>query len=267
MGLFAKNTAKVINRVVSIPVDQIIPNPAQPRKVFELGELKCLSDSIQENGILQPLTVRVNYKGEYELISGERRLKAARLAELKEVPCIVLETNGRQSAIFALIENLQRQDLNYFEEAFAIRNLIIEWSVTQEEVSKRLGKAQSTIANKLRLLRFTQEQQQKMLEAGLSERHARALLKLPENQMVEKAIYYIQQKRLSVKGTEQYVESLLKEKKPARNIIPVIKDVRVLFNTINRAVETIQKAGIPVKTEQTQNKDYIQYIVKIPVQK
>lgn len=266
MGLFAKKE-KVINRVVSVPIEAIVPNPAQPRRVFELGELNCLSESIIENGILQPLTVRMNYKGEYELISGERRLKAAKIAKFEEVPCIVLETDGKQSAVYALIENIQRQNLNYFEEALAIKNLITEWGITQEEAAKRLGKAQSTIANKLRLLKLTEEQQGKILEQGLSERHARALLSINNPQMIDKAIYYIGQKRLNVKETEKYVETLLKEeKKPSRTFIPVIKDVRVFFNTINKAVETMQRAGIKAKTEKVEKEDHIEYIVKIPIE-
>lgn len=266
MGLFTKNT-KVINRVISIPIDQIIPNPAQPRRTFELGELECLSESILENGILQPLAVRMNKRGEYELISGERRLKAAKLANMEELPCIIIETDEKQSAIYALIENIQRQDLNFFEEALAIRNLITNWGITQEEASKRLGKAQSTIANKLRLLKFTEKQQQRMIEVGLTERHARALLKLNEPQMIDKAIYYIEQKNLNVKQTEHYIKTLLEEEKPSRTYIPVIKDVRIFFNTINRAVETMQQAGIKAKTERVEKGDFIQYIVKIPIQR
>ncbi len=266
MRLFTKN-AKVINRVVSLPIDQIIPNPAQPRKVFELGDLECLATSILENGLLQPLTVRMNDSGEYELISGERRLKAAKLAKLQELPCIVMETDEKQSAIYALIENIQRQNLNFFEEAMAIKNLITDWGITQEEASKRLGKAQSTIANKLRLLRFTEKQQKKIMEAGLTERHARTLLKLDEDQMIDKAIYYIEQKNLNVKQTEQYIQTLIAEEKPSRTYIPVIKDVRIFFNTINRAVETMQRAGINAKTEQIKEEDFIQYIVKIPIGK
>lgn len=266
MGLFAKNT-KVVNRVISVPVAQIIPNPAQPRKMFELGDLESLASSISENGLLQPLTVRTNYKGEYELISGERRLRAAKLAKLQEVPCIVMETDEKQSAVYALIENIQRQDLNFFEEAAAIKNLIVDWGITQEEASRRLGKAQSTIANKMRLLKFTENQQHKMLEAGLTERHARALLKINDEQTIDKAIYYIEQKNLNVNQTEKYIEALSKETKPSRTFIPVIKDVRVFFNTINRAVETMQRAGINAKTEQIKDDDFIKYIVKIPVQK
>lgn len=264
MGLFTKQE-KTINKVISVPIHNIKPNPAQPRQMFEIGELQSLAESICENGILQPLTVRKDNQGEYELISGERRLKAAKLAKLPEVPCIMMQTDPKQSAIFALIENIQRKDLNYFEEAVAIEKLIKKWDVTQEEASKRLGKAQSTIANKLRLLKLNEKQQQLLIENCLTERHARALLKLPDSQAVDKAVHYIVSKKLNVRQTESYIEAFLKEEvKPVRRIIPVIKDVRVFLNTINHAVEVMQKAGIPAKTKRVDEDNCIQYIIKIP---
>lgn len=266
LGIFSKT--KVVNRVVLLDVEQIKPNPAQPRAIFVKQELQDLAESIRENGILQPLTVRTNANGEYELIAGERRLRAAKLVNLKEVPCIVMESTDKQSAVYALIENIQRQNLNYFEEAAAISNLIVEWNVTQEEASKRLGKAQSTVANKIRLLRFHPEQQQKILDAGLTERHARALLKLEDPMLVDKAIYYISARHLNVQQSEKYIQDLLQEtKKPHRNYIPVIKDVRLFLNTINKAIETMQKAGVPATTEKREQSDCIEYIVKIPLSK
>lgn len=263
MGLFAKN--KIINKVVLINIGEISPNPAQPRTDFYHDELQALAQSIEENGILQPLTVRENMKGKYEIIAGERRLRAADLAGLKEVPCIIIETDSKQSAVFALIENIQRQDLNFFEEAVAISNLIIEWNVTQEEASRRLGKAQSTIANKMRLLKFDEQQQKKILDNGLTERHARALLKITDPMVLDKAIYYISAKHLNVKQSEKYIKDLIEsENKPKRNFIPVIKDVRLFLNTINRAIETMQSAGIPAKAEKREQEDCIEYIVRIP---
>lgn len=265
LGIFSKG--KVVNKVVLIPVSEIVSNPAQPRTLFDLEELQSLSDSIRENGILQPLTVRFNAKSQYELIAGERRLKAAQIAEMKEVPCIVVETDARQSAVLALLENIQRQDLNYFEEAKAISNLIVEWNVTQEEASKRLGKAQSTIANKLRLLRLDEKQQMKILDAGLTERHARAILKLSDPGMIDKVIYYVGAKRLNVKQTEEYIDGILKEQqKSKRKYIHVVKDVRLFLNTINRAIETMQNAGVPAKAEKREQEDCIEYIVRIPIE-
>lgn len=157
VAIFGKE--KQVNRVISIHINEIFPNPNQPRTEFNEQELQQLSDSIRVNGLLQPLTVRKNVYQQYELISGERRLRASKLAGLTEIPAIVVDTDERQSAIFALIENIQRADLNFFEEAIAIKNLISEWNITQEEASERLGKAQSTLANKLRLLKLGSEEQ------------------------------------------------------------------------------------------------------------
>lgn len=263
MGVFSKN--KLLNRVVSINVCDIIPNPAQPRVEFFQDELQELAQSIEENGILQPLTIRKNSEECYEIVAGERRLRAAKLAGLEEVPCIIIDTDAKQSAVFALIENIQRKDLNFFEEASAISNLIIEWNVTQEEASRRLGKAQSTIANKIRLLKFTSEQQKKMLEAGLTERHARALLKITDQMLLDKAIYFLSARQLNVKQSEKYIQELIdEENKPHRTVIPVIKDVRLFLNTINKAIETMQNAGIPAKAEKREQEDCIEYIVRIP---
>lgn len=264
MKLFTKE--KAINHVVLLSVSDIFSNPAQPRTIFEPEDLQNLAESIKYNGILQPLTVRVNSKNRYELVSGERRLKAAKIAGKNEVPCIILKTDSTQSAIFALIENIQRKDLNYFEEAVAISKLIEKWNITQEQAAIKLGKSQSTIANKVRLLKFNENQRMKMLNNGLTERHARALLKLPDDQSVDKAVHYINSKRLNVKQTEEYVNDFLKQetKQVAPKFIPVIKDVRIFFNTIDKAVKTMQKAGIMAKTKREDNDGYIQYIVRIP---
>ena len=263
MKLFTKE--KAINHVVLLSINDIVSNPAQPRTIFEAEDLEKLAESIKYNGILQPLTARLNSENKYELISGERRLKAAKLAGLTEVPCIILKTDSAQSAIFALIENIQRQDLNYFEEAIAINKLIEKWNITQEEASAKLGKAQSTIANKLRLLRFDDEQKLKIIKHGLTERHARALLKLPNNQAVDKAIHYIAIKHLNVKQTENYIRDFLQqETKSAPKFIPVNKDVRIFFNTIDKAVKTMQKAGIMAKINRDDDDKYIKYTVKIP---
>ena len=263
MKLFTKE--KAINHVVLLSINDILSNPDQPRTVFETEDLEKLAESIKYNGILQPLTVRLNSENKYELISGERRLKAAKLAGLAEVPCIILKTDSAQSAIFALIENIQRQDLNYFEEAIAINKLIEKWNITQEEASVKLGKAQSTIANKLRLLRFDEDQRVKIINHGLTERHARALLKLPNNRAVDKAIHYIAIKHLNVKQTESYIRDFLQqETKSAPKFIPVIKDVRIFFNTIDKAVKTMQKAGIMAKIHRDDDDKYIKYTVKIP---
>lgn len=168
------------NKLTDIPVIYIMPNKSQPRKVFNKDELEALSQSIAKNGILQPLTVRKHSPVEYELITGERRLRAAIMAGFAKVPCIVMKCTDNQSAIFALIENLQRSDLNMFEEALGIKKLITECNMTQEQIAKQIGKNQSTVANKLRLLRLTPEEQKIILNNNLTERHARVVLKLSE---------------------------------------------------------------------------------------
>jgi len=262
--IFKKN---VVNKVISVATDKILPNPAQPRKIFDESELINLADSIKANGILQPLSVRCNKNNTYELISGERRLRAAKLANIESVPCIVLNKNEQQSAVLSLIENIQRQDLNFFEEAFAIKQLIVEWNITQEEAAIRLGKAQSTIANKLRLLRLTENQARKILENELTERHARVLLKISDEQIRDKVLYYIINRKLNVAQTEEYVNDMYKEQEVVKKarMIPVIKDVRLFLNTINKAIDTMQRAGVNAQTEKISTEECIEYIVRIPL--
>ncbi len=254
-------------RVISVQADQIRPNPHQPRTNFPPSELLQLSESIHQNGILQPLTVR--RRGDrYELIAGERRLRAAKMAGLREVPCIVMDINDRNSAILALVENIQRQDLNFFDEAAAIAKLITYYGMTQEDAALRLGKAQSTIANKIRLLRLTEEEREKILAHHLTERHARSLLKLsaPEDRMriLDKVIQF----SLNVEKTERAIDAMLGKsqedlKFQKRSVL--FRDVRLFANTINRAVETMQAAGIPAASQKMQFDDYIEYRVRIPL--
>lgn len=264
MGFFTKE--RVINNVVLIPVEDILKNPSQPRVIFSKEDLKNLAESIKYNGILQPITVRVNSNNKYELVSGERRLKAAKLAGNQEVPCIILKTNKEQSAIFALIENLQRKNLNFFEEALAIDSLAKKWHLTQDEIALKLGKAQSTIANKLRLLKFSDEKKAKMLANNLTERHARALLKLSTEEEVNQMMDIIIEKKLNVSQTESLIENHLQNKTPKKkkNFIPIIKDVRIFYNTINSAIKTMRKAGVMAKVQKKEEKECVKYIIKIP---
>lgn len=264
VAMFGKE--KVINKVVSIAVDEIIPNPNQPRTRFDDGELSQLADSIRENGLLQPLTVRKNPRGQYELISGERRLRAGKLAGLAQIPCIIMEADERQSAVLALIENIQRSNLNFFEEAAAIRNLITEYNINQEEAALKLGKAQSTVANKLRLLKLTEAEQCAILNNGLTERHARALLKLEDREDRLKALEKILEKRMNVQQAEAYIDSLPgKEVKPEKKRVMLIKDVRLFLNTINKALDTMKRAGIKAESTKKQDDEYIEYVVRIPI--
>ena len=264
MGFFTKE--RVISNVVLLPIKDIVKNPAQPRVIFSKDDLKNLAESIKYNGILQPITVRINKDNLYELVAGERRLKAAKLAGNTEVPCLILKTNEEQSAIFALIENLQRKNLNFFEEALAISKLIKKWNLTQDEVAIKLGKAQSTVANKLRLLKFSDEQKATILTNNLTERHSRALLKISSDEKIDELLKIIVEKKLNVSQTEELVEKCLDNdvKKTKKTFIPIIKDVRIFYNTINKAVKTMRKAGVMAKVQKTEEEGYIKYIVKIP---
>ncbi len=249
-----------------IGVDEIAPNPNQPRKTFDEGQLRELADSILLNGLLQPLTVRSTPTG-YQLISGERRLRAGKLAGFRQLPCLVTEADDCRSAVFALIENIQRADLNFFEEAAAIRRLITEWGLTQEETSARLGKAQSTVANKLRLLKLPPAEQEEILKGGLTERHARALLKIEDGQLRREVIGRIIAEGMNVTETEGYIERRLTAAPPrhAGGRVAVVKDVRVFLNTINKALDTMKRAGIPATAERSDGAEYIEYRVRIPL--
>ena len=265
MAVFSRE--KIVNKVILVGVEQILPNPAQPRKVINQSELESLALSIRESGVLQPLSIRRIRDGVYELIAGERRLRAAKLAGLTAVPCIVVDATAQQSAILSVLENLQRKDLSFFEEAQAFHSLIHDWAITQEAAAQRLGMAQSTIANKLRLLRLNTEQQNKIVANGLTERHARALLKIADEKKRGQVLNVIITRRLNVDQTEQYINRLLAHSpKRRQERIFVVKDVRLFINTVNRAVDTMQKAGVNAKTRQVERDDCIEYIVTIPKQ-
>lgn len=255
---------KIVNKVVLVDIDSIQTNPAQPRTYFSEEQIDVLAQSIKENGLLQPLTVRKNYKGFYELISGERRLRACARLGYEQVECIVIEKTERESAVLALIENIHREDLNIFEQANALKKLISEWNVTQEEAAVKLGMAQSTVANKLRLLKLNEEEQNMILDSALTERHARALLKITDEAQRKEAIQYIGEKQMTVAQTEQYIASL-QEQKPKKKYVPIIKDVRVFLNTINKAIKIMREAGIPATSEKREKEEFIEYVVRIPI--
>lgn len=257
------------NKVLNISTIQIRPNRTQPRRNFDEEELKSLSRSIVENGILQPLVVRRINNTEFELIAGERRLRAAVMAGLSKVPCVIHKCSDKDSALLALIENLQRTDLNMFEEARGIARLIRKYGLTQEQAAIKLGKKQSTIANKLRLLRLGFEEQEWILTANLSERHARTLLRINDEALRREVLSRIISDNMSVGDAETLVtEALMKkpdaapEKKPERKI--AIKDVRIFVNTINKAVDTMRLSGINAISRRSETDDYIEYTVKIP---
>lgn len=256
------------NKISDIPIIKIRPNKAQPRKVFNEEDLNALSQSIAENGILQPLTVRKVSATEYELIAGERRLRASVLAGLRKVPCIVIKCSEKESAVYALLENLQRSDLGMFEEARGVSRLIRRYGLTQQEAAVKLGKTQSTIANKLRLLRLTYEEQEWIENAGLSERHARALLKLGDEGARREALSKIISESLNVQQSENLINLMLnsspKNNKKQGTSKAVIKDVRIFVNTINKAIDTMRLAGIDAQSDKTDTDNFIEYTIRIP---
>lgn len=256
------------NKISDIPIIKIRPNKAQPRKVFNEEDLNALSQSIAENGILQPLTVRKVSTTEYELIAGERRLRASVMAGLRKVPCIVIKCSEKESAVYALLENLQRSDLGMFEEARGVSRLIRRYGLTQQEAAVKLGKTQSTIANKLRLLRLTYEEQEWIENAGLSERHARALLKLGDEGVRREALSKIISENLNVQQSENLINLMLnsspKNNKKQGTSKAVIKDVRIFVNTINKAIDTMRLAGIDAQSDKTDTDNFIEYTIRIP---
>lgn len=265
-GFLTFTKEKPINRVVEVDISDIRPNPHQPRSEFDIADIQSLADSILQNGILQPLTVR---RGEnrYELIAGERRLRAAKLAGLRAVPCIILDISSRNSAIMALVENIQRQDLSFFDEASAIEKLITYYGMTQEDAAAKLGKAQSTIANKLRLLRLTADEREVIMKYNLTERHARALLRLAAPAERLAVLERVVKQNLNVEKTEAAVEEVIGKKKVQNSYkkrSKVFQNVRIFVNTITKAVETMQAVGIAAESQKIQHEDYIEYRVKIP---
>ena len=259
---------KLINKVVEISIEDIIPNPHQPRTGFS-DDITGLAESIAQNGILQPLSVRKK-EGRYELIAGERRLRAAKICGFDVVPCIIHEVSDRHSAVLALVENIQRQDLSFFDEAAAIEKLITHYGMTQEDAAAKLGRAQSTIANKLRLLRLTERERELIIHYGLTERHARSLLRLgsPDDRLfiLEKII----KNNLNVERSEHLIDEFIgsqRSKVSYKKRSAVFQNVKMFVNTINKAVETMQAAGISADSRKIQNEDYIEYRVRIPIQK
>ena len=246
-------------RVVFLPAQAIRPNPAQPRKVFAAGALDELAESIRQHGILQPLSVR-RRDNVYELISGERRLRAAQLAGVTDIPCILMRMDDLESGMAALVENLQRQDLDFIEEAQGIRCLIDRFHMSQEQAARLLGKSQSAVANKLRLLRHSPAVLEALREGGLTERHARALLRLPDEAAVLAAIREILRQNMSVARTERYIESLLSA--------PVSKNssasVGAFLNNLTQNLQKIQLSGIPAVSERRETDSQIVLTITIP---
>ena len=255
-----KSTAEIYN----IPQAMIVPNPNQPRKRFDYAELENLAQSIRENRILQPITVRKREDKKYELVSGERRLRAARLVGMVKIPSIVINIDDKNSAMLSIIENLQRQSLNFFEEAEAIEKLVGEYAMSREEVAQKLGLAPSTVSNKLRILRLPEEMRFELARSGLTESHARALLMLEDDNQRARALSIIVDRHLNVAESERMINQMINRNNRSRNPLRGIRDVRLFINTLNHAVDTIRRAGVEADAARSETEEYIEYVVRIP---
>ena len=255
--------------IVWLPTEEIAPNPVQPRKRFDDKALEELSQSIQSYGILNPLTVRCR-GGRYELVAGERRLRAAKLAGLAEVPCILLDVNMEDASLIALVENLQRRDLDFIEEAVGLSRLIRMFGLSQEEAARRIGKSQSAVANTLRLLKLPRDVLEGLRDQGLSERHGRALLRLNDPNAQRMALAYMAENNLTVAAAEEYIEALLSapEETPADKPEPkrtlVLKDVRVFLNSLNRSLDLMKQGGIDAGVHREETEDTLILTISIP---
>lgn len=259
--------------IVWLPAEEISPNPVQPRSRFDDQALEELSQSIRSYGILNPLTVRCR-GGKYELVAGERRLRAARLAGLTEVPCILLDVNMEDASLIALVENLQRRDLDFIEEAVGLNRLIRMFGLSQEEAARRIGKSQSAVANKLRLLKLPRDVLEGLREHGLSERHGRALLRLNGPDAQRMALMYIADNGLSVAAAEAYIEELLagdapaqKSERPEPRRSLILKDVRVFLNSLNHSLAVMKQGGIDAGLRREETEDALILTISIPKEK
>ncbi len=267
-----EHTVAVGEKLYLLDPALILPNPAQPRRDFDQAALDALADSVRQFGILQPLTVRKLSQGNetrYELIAGERRMRAGILAGLDRLPCRVLSACEERSAEIAIVENLQRKNLNPFEEASAIATLLEVHELTQEKLAERLSVSQSYIANKLRLLKFSYEEQTVILSAGLTERHCRALLRLTDTEIRKEALRHIITHKLNVAQSEAYVERLLEEQKAIKKkkrIKGALGDLRLFYNSLDRSLSIIRGAGITADCRKRETEDGIEVTILLKKQ-
>ncbi|MCL2771845.1 MAG: ParB/RepB/Spo0J family partition protein [Oscillospiraceae bacterium] len=271
------------NLIYNIPIKNIAPNPNQPRREFDERSLYGLAQSIKDYGIIQPLSVRlanresVTESGDnqpvYELISGERRLRAAVLLFMETVPCVIINADRQISAEMAIIENLQREDLNFFEQARAVQKLIEMFGYTQEQTARRLSVSQSYIANKLRILKLSKEEQNLITEYGLTERHARSVIRIQDDEERKNVLNTVIKRAMNVSSTDKYIDKIIagkekeitREKNPRQTII--VKDIRLFLNTIDKAVDTVAQSGIDIKSEKTDKGEYIEICLTVPKRK
>lgn len=303
MQTFLRRPHKSKQAIIFVPTDEIAPNPAQPRKIFADDGLEELSASISQYGLLNPLSVRLR-SGKYELIAGERRLRAAKLAGLYEVPCIILDVNMEESSLLALVENLQRRNLDFIEEAEGISHLMNVFSMSQEECARRLGKSQSAVANKLRLLRLPEDVLDTLRAHNLTERHGRALLRLPDADTQRAVLEVILEDHMNVAATEDYIARLLNpeaEDAPDDEVCPeadmitetdsdaepdsaseavpertrkrtqkkvfVLKDVRLFLNTLTHGLSLMKQGGIDADVKQEETDSELVLTISIPKKK
>ena len=256
-----------------IRISEIVRNPNQPRRYFDPEAIATLAESIRQYGVLNPLTVRRTANGGYELVAGERRLRAARVAGLTDVPCLLINADGEDSSVIALVENLQRRDLDFFEEANGFKRLIEQFGLTQEEAARKVGTTQSAVANKPRLLRLSQQNMELIRCNNLTERHARALLRLNDEADRINVTNYIIEHELNVSRTEEYIDEFLKAKEnpqpvvepeSGKHVVRLFKDVRFFLNTLNRAVGVMVDAGIGATVKQQESDDGLTLTICIP---
>ncbi|KGR79878.1 nucleoid occlusion protein [Ureibacillus manganicus] len=263
---------KSTEEVVKITIDQIIPNRFQPRTVFDEEKIEELARTIHTHGVIQPIVVRRFGEEQYEIIAGERRYRAMKKLNWTEVPAIVRNLSDKETASIALIENLQREELTAIEEAMAYQQLIELHSLTQEALAQRLGKGQSTVANKLRLLKLPQNVQEAILKREISERHARALISIKDEETQSELVELVKEYDWNVRQLEDYIQQLLtpkdeevKKERPKRKAIS--KDIRIAVNTIRQSLSMVTKSGIKVKTEEEETEEFYTITVKIPKKK
>lgn len=266
---FPEMRLKKEKAVYQLPIEKVRPNPYQPRKYFNISALEELAESITAYGILQPITVRKMSGGYYELVAGERRLRAAEMAGLTTVPAIFVQVSDSDSAVLAFIENIQRQNLSFLEEAEGYRNMMEDYGLTQEELAAKLSKSQSAIANKLRVLKLEDSVKKELLDNHFTERHARALLRLPDEQTRLLVMAQMIREEMNVKRTEELVENTLEEmrhkhtEKGERREKRYITDFRLFTNTIKQSLEVIRRSGVDVVYEDTQNDDECEIVIRI----
>ena len=263
-----KTRAAARSGILYLRTDELQPNPVQPRTVFDEVSLAELAESIRSYGILHPLTVR-RRAGRYELVAGERRLRAARLAGLREVPCVLMDVNMEDAGLIALIENLQRRDLDFLEEANGIRQLIRMFGMSQEEAARRLGKSQSAVANKLRILKLPEDLLETLRERGLSERHARALLRLPNDESRRAALGKIIEKDMTVAAAESYIDALLAQKETGEEPAEgkrsfVMRDLRLFLNSVTRSLELMRQGGVAADMQKRETPEALILTISIP---